>query len=371
MSAPAERISALQGAMLIANTILPTAILFLPATAAAQAKEDAWLSPLVAAAGGMGLAWIHTALALRFPGQSLIQLAVQAAGGVLGKLVGFCYLWWWLHITAVILREFAEFMTIGVAPTTPISVFILVILALCAYAVRHGIEVLARANEPILAAMTVSLLMLVGLVASKMRLDNVMPFLADGLGPVLKGAVAPVSWMGEVVTALMAVFPYLAKPKEARPVAMGGLLFTGVILSVIGFATLAAAGVHATMTARVPTLLIARLIEMGDTAERMEPLFVAIWVSGNFVKISIFYYSLCQGIAQWLGLQDYRPLVLPAFTLVAPLSLMIFEDSAQMSSFLDKTWPPYAIVLFELGFPALLLLLTLMRGTGTKVARNA
>jgi len=371
VSARKEQISALQGAMLVVNIVLPTSILFLPAIAAAQARQDAWLSPVVATAVGMGLAWIYTALAGRFPGKSLIRLAPEAAGWLPGKLVGVLYLWWWLHLNAIIIREFAEFMTTAVAPTTPISVFVLVTLAVCAYAVRHGIEVLGRANEIILMIMIISLLTLMLLVTNKMQLTNLMPFLGDGMGPVLKGAFSPTSWMGEVVTALMIIFPFLAKPKQARPVAMGGLAVTGVVLTLTTFTILAALGSHLTITSKFPTVIVARIIELGSFAERMEPIFLAIWVSGNFVKISIFYYAFCQGTAQLFGLEDYRPLVLPALTVLAPLAILLFDDSAQLSRYLARSWPPYAILVFELGLPVLLLMVALMRGAGAKMARDA
>ncbi|WP_338044698.1 hypothetical protein [Paenibacillus periandrae] len=41
---------------------------------------------------------------------------------------------------------------------------------------------------------------------------------------------------------------------------------------------------------------------------------MAIWVMGTFVKITIYYYAVLLGIAQWRSLSNYRPLVFPIGT---------------------------------------------------------
>jgi spore germination protein KB len=365
-----EQISALQGAMLVVNIILPSAILFLPSLAASQAGVDAWLAALVAMLAAMSIAYIYTALSARFPGMSLIEFAPTAIGWLPGKIIGMLYLWWLLHSSAIIIREFAEFMIVSIMPQTPMIVFSLVMLILCGYGVRHGIEVLARANEVILVTMVVSVLGLILLVLNKFQVTNLMPILAEGIMPVLKGAYAPSSWMGEGVIATIMVIPFLRSPKQARMVVMSGLAFTGLLLTLGTLMTLAIVGPHLTITSKLPMLILSRNIDVGNFVERMEPVFIAIWVSGNFVKLSIFYYAFVRGSAQWLGLKEYRPLVLPTLTLIAPLSYLLFANTSEMTSFLAHTVPLYHILPFELGLPLLMLAVATLRGARKSVGRT-
>lgn len=355
MALSREQISPRQGTMLVINLILPTATLFLPAISAVQANEDAWLTPLVAAAAGMGMAFLYTALSNRYPGQTLIQFARLALGRPLGGLVGLLYIWWWLQCAAHVTREFGEFMTIVVMPQTPIIVFHLLILLLVAYGCKYGLEAMARANEVILPVMLFTLVVLFALVGNHVRGAFLLPFMAEGLPPVLRGAYAPASWMGEVITCNMMLFPFLKQPQQARAVAMRGLALTGLILCLNVTINLGVLGVHVTRTAMLPMMATARLIDIADILVRMEPFFVAVWIGGLFVKIWIFFYAFCRAAAEWLGLQDYRPLVLPGITLCAPLTILLFDNATEMSQWHAHVWPAYALVVFELGLPLLLL----------------
>ena len=50
---------------------------------------------------------------------------------------------------------------------------------------------------------------------------------------------------------------------------------------------------------------------------------MAAWMLGGFVKVGVFYYAAVLGSAQLFGLKDYRPLVLPAGTIVVALSILL------------------------------------------------
>ncbi|HLO01929.1 MAG TPA: endospore germination permease [Symbiobacteriaceae bacterium] len=371
MAIAREQISPRQGTMLVINLILPTATLFLPAISAVQAHEDAWLTPLIAAPAGMVMALIYTALSNRFPGRTLIQFAPQALGRSLGGLVGLLYLWWWLQCAAHVTREFGEFMTIIIMPQTPIIVFHLLILLLVAYGSRHGLETMARANEIILPVMLFTLFLLFALVANHLRGSLLLPFMAEGIRPVLRGAYAPASWMGEVVTCNMMIFPFLPKPQQARPVVMRGLAVVGLLLCLNVAMNVGVLGAHLTRTAMLPMMSTARLIDIADILVRMEPFFVAVWIGGLYVKIWIFFYAFCRGAGEWLGLRDYRPLILPGVTLCVPLSILLFDNATEMSQWHARVWPAYALLVFELGLPLLLLAGALITGRRRRKSATA
>lgn len=364
------RLSPLQGMFLVVNTVLPTAVLFLPGITSAQARTDAWISGLVTLAAGMAIAWVYVTLAARFPGRSLIRLLPLVLGRWGGAAAGLIYLWWWLHIDAIIVREFAEFMVTAVLPDTPISVFVLLILAAAAYAVRGGIEVVARTNEVVMAVMILSFLAVITLGARDIRFDFLRPVLARGWAPVLRGAWAPTSWYGEVVTSTMMILPFL--PRSARPlrVVWGGLILLTAILVPVTVMNETVLGFHLTATSKLPTLATIQMISVADFIERVEPVFVAIWVLGNLIKIAIFYYACAAGTAQWLGLPEYRSLVLPVGVLMATLSLTIHENASELSAFLAKTWPPYALTV-EFLLPLFLLLVAALTGARSGRARRA
>ena len=60
---------------------------------------------------------------------------------------------------------------------------------------------------------------------------------------------------------------------------------------------------------------------------------MAIWVVGAFVKISVFYYVVALGTAQWLNFSDYRPVVWPLGIIIVEFSFWSLPSTVELSSF--------------------------------------
>ncbi|MCL6450851.1 MAG: hypothetical protein K6T75_06125 [Acetobacteraceae bacterium] len=100
---------------------------------------------------------------------------------------------------------------------------------------RGGLEVLARFNQLFFPA--AGLLAVVFLLSAKdMRLERVLPLFDAGLVPVLKGAAAPASWLGEI-----AVFASVTLPLAWRGILAGTVLAYARAMGEFG-ATLMVAG---------------------------------------------------------------------------------------------------------------------------------
>lgn len=54
---------------------------------------------------------------------------------------------------------------------------------------------------------------------------------------------------------------------------------------------------------------------------------MVMWVAGIFVKVTVLYHAGVLGLAQWLGLSDYRPLILPMGALLTAGSVLLLPTS--------------------------------------------
>jgi spore germination protein KB len=87
---------------------------------------------------------------------------------------------------------------------------------------------------------------------------------------------------------------------------------------------------------------------------------MAVWVLGNFMKISVFYYAAALGTAQWLKLSDYRPIVMPLGFITMLLSFWDLPNFTDLAHFISKTIPFY-LTSVETLIPLLLLIVALLR----------
>lgn len=360
------KISSRQAVFLMVTMVLPTAFLFVASVTAHLAKQDGWISILPATLVALLIAWLAVNLGLRFPDKTLFQFAEEILGRWPGKVIAFLYIWWYIYMNAEILRQYGSFMVAAFMPETPISVFMILIMAIAAYAVRNGLEVFTRVNQIILPLILVSVTVLMILAAPEMDLKRLLPvYVENGVVPVIKAAVMPAAWMGEIIT-MAIVIPYLNKAKEAYKIAVTATSITGLFILISLVTDIAIFGPVTSAGWLFPALNAARMINLANFLERLDPVIMAIWVAGALVKISVFYWAAVLGSAQSLGLKDYKPLVLPVGVIIFALAIMAHDSLLDLFTFLGMFWGPYALTIFQAGIPLLLLVVAVLRRQGGK-----
>lgn len=352
--------------MLMMSMVLPTAILTIPAITVKSARQDAWLSIILATLVGLLIAWLVVSLSLRFPGKNLFEFTEEILGNVTGKIVGLLYIWlYFLYIGSTVVREFGVFLVTAMMPDTPIIVFCITMIAVAAYAVRNGLEVLCRFIQLFIPATALMAIVFI-LSVKDMNLTRLLPFFDTGLVPIVKGSVTPAMWLGEIVTLAM-IIPYLNKPREAYRVAALSILLIGFFLTASILESLLIFGPNMTGHWIFPTFNAIRVVSIANFLERLESVVLMAWILGGIAKVGVFYYAAVLGSAQWLGLKDYRPLVLPVGVILVAFSILLHgENIVEMLHYISLVEVPFFLIVFEVGIPLLLLIVALVRGKGGK-----
>ncbi|MDF9408403.1 MAG: Spore germination protein YndE [Pelotomaculum sp. PtaB.Bin013] len=357
------KISSKQAIFLMVSMVLPTAFLFMASVTARLAKQDGWISLLLATLAVLLIARLVVNLSLRFPGKTIFQFPEVILGRWPGKVIALLYIWWLINLNSEILRQFGSFMVAAFMPETPIIVFELLIMVIAAYAVRNGLEVFTRANEVLLPVILGMVLVVNILLIPELDLKRLLPvYIDNGVVPVIKGSVMPAVWLGEI--AVMAVLiPCLNKAKEAYRVAAAATIITGGILIFSYVNSMALYGPEAVAGWIFPSLNKVRMVHIATFLERLEAIIMFVWVAGGLVKICIFYWAAALGSAQWLELNDYKPLVLPVGVILLALSVMAHDSILDLYTYLSTSALPLSIV-FQAGIPLLLLVVAVFRGQG-------
>jgi len=331
------KISSLQMAIMMYPALVATAILSVPSITAKYAKTDLWLSPILASLIGYITVYIAYKLHQLYPKQTVIQFSEQIIGRFAGKLIGFLFLFFYIQIAGHMLRQYAEFVVDSFLVNTPISLIMALMALLCSFIVRGGLEVLGRAAQLFFPIFTLPLLLLIILVFPDFEFKNIFPILGEGIMPPIKGAIVPGGWFTEffLITFLL---PFLADQKKGMKYGMMTVFVVMMTLVVVNLIVLFILG-SATPTKFYPLMSIARYISLGGFFEHLESAVMAIWVVGAFIKISVFYYGIALGTAQWLNLSDYRPIVWPLGILLVIFSFWSLPSTVELHKYSVETFP--------------------------------
>lgn len=351
------KISAFQMAFMMYPAVLATGFLALPTISAQYAKNDLWLTGILASLVGMITVYMATWLHELYPKQTIIQYSERIIGTIPGKIVGLIFFLFCLNGTGTITREYAEFVTSSFLFKTPVILVISSMLLLAAVAVRGGAEMLARSAmifTPVFIFPVIFLLLLIPDLDAR----NILPVMSRGIIPVLKGSFAPQAWVSEffVITFLL---PCLTDPENGRKWGMISLCTVIISMTFVNLITLFLLGPD-TGNKTYPILVTFRYIKVANFFENLEALVLAMWVAGNFVKISVFYYATVLSFAQCLKLSDYRPVVFPLGILAIVFGLWDLPSFPRLAFILRYVNPFYFFVVLIL-IPLLLLITALFR----------
>jgi len=352
------KISSSQLAKMMYLSILSTYILVAPAFISQYAGRDMWISPLWASLVGMLTVAIAYALHTRHPGQTVIQYSVTLLGPFLGKLVGFLYLFYYLFLSGVIVREYGEFVIGAFFTRTPIVVVMGSILLISAFAARGGVEVVGRLAELFVPVFVAVVALFIVLILPELDPKNMLPILEHGFAPSLKGAFVPQGWMSELFL-LAFLLPFLTDRQNGMK---SGLIVVVFVTATLTIANLATLWLFGDITSRLtfPTYRAVQYIDVAQFLQNIDALVMALWVSSVFVKIAVFHYVLVLGTAQWLGLSDYRPLALPLALLVLIMAVWSAPGFSQLLRFIGTALPVYKTVM-QILLPLVLLLVSALR----------
>jgi len=319
------KISPWQGTMLLITTITSTAIILLPGSIA---ERDAWLATLLGLVVGQTVAVIISFLGQRFPGKTIIEYTEILLGKYIGKAVSALFLTFFGYLAALTLWDFGIFISNSLLVGTPMVAINIIGILVATYTARYGLEVIARVNQIFLPLIIISVLAasIIVFTMPNTSLVHVLPVLENGIKPLLAGTAKVADWLGEAIVLGM-VIPFFYPPKYSRPVAMAGVLISGLILTLISLVVVATFGKNSP-TLFFPFYSAVLLIEIARVI-RLDVVITTIWIIGAFIKISFLLYILAHGTAQWFKLGKHNFLILPLAVIIFSLSSIILKSVAE------------------------------------------
>ncbi|HTG70740.1 MAG TPA: endospore germination permease [Candidatus Udaeobacter sp.] len=351
------KISGFQMTLMLYPTVLATGFLSLPTITSQYAQNDLWMTGFLSFF--MGFISVHAAVRLHelYPNENVIQHSERIVGKLAGKIIGTIFFLYSIHSTGTIIRLYAEFVNGSFLFKTPILIIISSMVLLASISVRGGLETMAR-SAVIFTPIFIFSLMFLLLLIPDLDARNIFPILSHGIIPVLKGTATPQAWICELFF-MTYLLPSLSDPNKGRK--WGNLALVAIVLSMayVNLIVLFLFGPD-TKDKSYPVLVAFRYISAAGFFENLEALLLAMWVVGNFVKISVFFYAAVLSLAQTLHLSEYRPIVFPMGILAILFSLWDLPDSSRLGTHL-RYIAPFEIPAVLTLIPLLLLLINRLR----------
>lgn len=306
-----------------------------------DAKNDAWIAGLVGIIMAIPMILVFSRILSLFQGKDLFDILNLTLGKALGIIVSIVYIWYSLHLGALVLRNFGEFINIVAIPETPMFVPMLCLVLVCIFAVSLGIEVMGRITTYFFPIMLFILLIIQFLAIPQFQLNFIKPILGNGLAPIFKGAFSSFSFPFAETVVFLGLFSSLKTKKSPFRVYWWGVVVSGLIITIITFRNIGVLG-NMIGSFYFPSYQAVSRINIGNFLERMEVSVAIEFVYGVFIKISVCLLVACKGIGKMFNLKDYRSIVIQTGLIMLYFSYILYQNSMEMKYFAFKVYPYYA-----------------------------
>lgn len=310
-----------EGITLLINMICTKIFLNFPRAVAETAGTASWLLVLYDSVIVFIFFYIITRLYGRFEGKDLLDIG-QHAGGSFGRLTVGLVVWVFLVIhTTIILREFAEDMKVIAFSVSPVS-FVTMFFLVCMIAgVYFGIEAIMRFHAIAVPVIAIGYLAIVIAVLPFTDFTNLLPILGTGPAKIFGEGILGISVFSELLI-LFLMAPFLRTNRNLRKVGYVGLGISTFFLLVSAPVYIAALPYPTAMENFLPIYQLARLINYGRFFQRVEPLFMVVWVTAALLYLTMSFYFVVYIFRKTFGLQYQKPLILPFAVIIFTLSLL-------------------------------------------------
>ncbi|WP_255361649.1 GerAB/ArcD/ProY family transporter [Candidatus Frackibacter sp. WG13] len=346
--------------------MLSTLTLYFPSIIIKYAKQNSWLSAIIATFLTLISGYIITKLDVRFPNKTIVGYSPLIAGKILGNIISLIYIIFFISVNAVIIRELTAILNGIFLSETPILIISISIAIVTASAVRNGIEVISRVNELIFPSILLIGIILFFFITPELDLSNFKPILADGLKPILKGSYLLWLFLSEIII-LTIIIPTVKQPQKSFKSVSTSIIVLGIMFMATIFEIIGLFGIYEADNFVLPLLSVVRYIEAFEFIARIDPFIVIIWLGAGFMKVIVFYYCSSISTAEFFNLKSYKPVILPLGVIQVALSIILFGNIKELLKFVFEEL--HLIFLsIEVVIPLILLLIAIIRGVSGKTA---
>ena len=310
-----------------------------------RAGTDVWLAFLVAIAVGFPFALMYARIRVLLPGEGLWEGLKSLLGIWPARFVAFNYGFFAWRLSFLVARDFSEFIRTVSLDNTPQVVPVLFSVAVCLWAAKAGIEVLARWSSIFIKVVLVLMFIALILLAKDINFDNFRPVLYHGFIPVVLGALEILEFpLLETVLLLWAFSGFRTKKSPYR-IILFGFLIAGAILFIVTGVTLAVIGPDTYRGTYFPVYVAVSRINIAQFLTRLEATVAMVFLIGGFVKVTVCLIVASKALSALLGFSDYRFLVTPLALSIMPGAQWIHKGVIEMNWRATALWQPYEVII--------------------------
>lgn len=289
-----------------------------------------------------------------FMGKDLLDVSEYLGGKPLKFIIGFAYLSLFLIIPGTILQYFAGTLKILYYNDTPNFVLLIIFLVAAVIATKTGMNSISRVNLVIVPILIISIAVLFLSSWKLFQVERLFPILGYGIDATFFTGLSNLFAFGGIAL-IYFIMPILKNYGDFKKITITSIIISSIFLLFSVLSLLLAFPILDNTTETLSIYSLARMIEYGRFFQRIDTLFVFVWIFSAFSHLSIALAISLYIFKKLFNIKNPRALASCFATIVFGVSLISYNIA--IARFMQLGLYRYyeLILVFSISFGILLL----------------
>lgn len=349
-----SKIGTIEAIMLVLTIVVTHTILSLPREILVSTKSATVINLIFVSILAIMISYLIVRLLRNFPGLDIIDISEYLGGKVFKNIIGIIFILHFMVTSSILLRGFCESLKIIYYPMTNIIFIIaMFIIALC-IANRLDFNASLKTNLLVLPLVLASIVFLFFANMNKFVPERMFPIFGDGLfNTFVLGLENLAAFEGIIL--LYFLPPFLKQPEKMKKIALISIGLSSIYLILCVSTLLFMFSFFIDANEISPLYNATRYIEFGNFFQRLESIFLLIWILAFACYLSIISKFSMHIFKKLTNIETKKPLVDIFGILILGISL-IPKNYAISNKFETEVYPYLVLGIgFFLGISILIL----------------
>ncbi|MDG5470557.1 GerAB/ArcD/ProY family transporter [Jeotgalibacillus sp. ET6] len=346
---------------LIVQTQVGVGILSMPSDIGKVAKQDAWISMVLAGVLVQIIILLYIFLLSRFPEDTYFGIVNFCFGSILGKIIMSTYLLYFIGVLVASLTNFHHIIATWIFTDTPKWVIMLLFSIPAVYMARENIVLIAR-FKMLISFMLPILIFVLGWVYIQPQFLYLLPIGGSGLNAIIAGIKPAIfALMGFEAFLFFAFYVKTDRKKELRKGALATAFVTTFYVFTI-ITTQVFFYIKEIIVVPYPVLYIMKALKF-TILERIDLVFITVWMVIALSSFISFLFIAGNTMEQLLSKQKHTKMVY-FIMVMAFLGALIPTSMLEMKEFMEVLLP--GSLIFTVAIPILTMIISLFKKSSQK-----
>lgn len=304
-----------------------------------QAEQDSWISLLLALVMTIPMVLLYGRIMQLYPQKDLFAIAELLFGKIVGKIITLLITWYALHLCAMVLRNFSEFIKVAAMPETPQLPIMISMLLVTIYLTKCGVELMGKWALFTFPLVMLTVIFTIVLALGHINFTYMQPILNHSIGVLASSSFQIFTFPFAETVLFLCMAGSVKKEDNPYKLYLYAIFAGGVILLLVMLRNLLALGSAMSSAEYFPSFVTARILNVGDFLSRIEGSISMNFILAGITKISVCLLVAAKGTAALFHTQDYKRMLFPVGSLALALCAIVYNDIMEMFNFL----PVYGI----------------------------